>query len=254
MSETTSAVISEVKRRTGRDVVVSPSPGLQTISTVKMAGGSLPAHVIRYRPDAAAHVDYLIVVHCGFILRGFEKEHEAQVIVPSDRGKADVAKLVAAAPFVGQLGLGEPQLNQLRDQFLNGLIIHLRSIPIGMRVDAWIRQDYPDLAAMQKTVVARQIQENQGTLAASVRQMVPSRIFDATAAINAAFALFWSAAWKEDALVLPYRAAGYEQVGRRLLAIFEEVPGAASGDRELVNRWADVLGLKDWYSWVNLPA
>ena len=72
MSEITRTIIDQVKRRTGFDVLVSPKDGLQTITGLSMARGSMPAHVLQYRPDAAAQLDYLIVSQCSFILRAVE--------------------------------------------------------------------------------------------------------------------------------------------------------------------------------------
>lgn len=40
-------------------------------------------------------------------------------------------------------------------------MLQLRSIPVGLRVDAWILDIYPDLAPLQRIFVLQQLQENQ---------------------------------------------------------------------------------------------
>ena len=210
----------------------------------------MPAHVLQYRPDAAAQLDYLIVSQCSFILRAVEDVRGVS-ISHSEQGRSEVEMLISKSSFLNQQKMGELQTQQLRDHFLSGLLVHLRSIPIGMRVDAWIQGQFPQLLSMQSVLAARQLQENQGVLAESVRQWIPPRIFDATAAINAAFAVFWSELLGDDKLLLPYRASGYEQKGRQLKMIFDQVPDSATHDRQLVDQWGEALNLKTWYKWID---
>jgi hypothetical protein len=58
--------------------------------------------------------------------------------------------MTAPDGVAGKFQLKKPQIEQLQSQFLSGLIVHLRSIPVGMRVSEWLSATYPDLEALEK--------------------------------------------------------------------------------------------------------
>jgi hypothetical protein len=63
-------VIKRVETTTGRPVLVQADPSLSVLATVKMARGTAPAHLVRFKPGSTAP-DYLVCFQCGFILRLF---------------------------------------------------------------------------------------------------------------------------------------------------------------------------------------
>jgi len=44
----------------------------------------------------------------------------------------------------------------------NGILSQLRSIPVGLGVDSWILEDYPDLAPLQREAVMKQLEDKIG--------------------------------------------------------------------------------------------
>jgi len=50
-------------------------------------------------------------------------------------------------------------------------------------------------------------------------------------------------------LAIPYQAAWFEALGRELIAITRAEPTTADSDREIVDGWAEKLGLSRWYVW-----
>lgn len=144
-----------------------------------------------------------------------------------------------------------PKLCQiLRD----GLLHHLRSIPVGMRVDRWLATEFPALTELQKASIQRQVQDSAITLAPKHRQASPPKIFDATQAISAAFALFWAGRLNQPQLALPFKAAGYFEAGQELLAIWESTPDVAENDRTIIDAWAGRLRIAGWYQWERYTA
>ena len=104
----------------------------------------------------------------------------------SDAGTKAVEELVKAHPVAKML---PPQaLPQLTTMLRDGLLSHLRSIPLGMRVDRWLAAEFPDLIPLQKQSILRQLEDSAVTLAPQHRQTAPKLIFDATESISAAFA------------------------------------------------------------------
>ena len=98
------------------------------------------------------------------------------------------------------------------------------------------------------------MQDSLATLAPQHRQVTPPKVYDATQAITAAFALYWAGRLNQPQLALPFKTAGYLQAGEELLAIWEATPDLAENDRALIDAWADKLGLADWYQWLPYSA
>ncbi|MEQ2005174.1 MAG: hypothetical protein ABMA26_00130 [Limisphaerales bacterium] len=255
LSEITQTVLRLVETRSGIPVHVEPDPSLPgtILARVVMARGALALHRVSYRPDSSAPPDYLICAQAGFILRLFDTPPDKRFdFAASPVGDAAVEHLVKAHP-VGK-ALPPQALPQLCQILRDGLLNHLRSIPLGMRVDRWLATEFPALAELQQASVLRQLQDSITTLAPKHRQVSPPKIYDASQAISAAFAAFWAARLNQPQLVLPFKAAGYLQAGQELLAIWEATPDVAENDRAVIDAWADKLGVAGWYQWVPYSA
>ena len=255
LSETTRTLLRLVETRSGISVNVEPDPSMPDtmLAKVVMARGALALHRVTYRPDSSTAPDYLICQQAGFILRLFDTPPEKRFdFAPSPEGEAAIERLVRSHPVMKALPpKAVPQLCQiLRD----GLLSHLRTIPLGMRVDRWLATEFPSLVELQKASVLRQLQDAATTLAPQHRQVSPQKIFDATQAISAAFALFWAGRLNQPQLALPFKAAGYFQAGQQLLSIWESTPDAAENDRAMIDGWAEKLGIAGWYQWVPYSA
>ena len=252
LRETTRQVLDLVERTSGHPVLVTEDRSLKTLATVRMARGDAPAHAIAYNPAADSQPDYLIAYQCGFILRLFANPPvERWDLAGTAQGREIVHQLLGGPDGPARkLNLAPPVVEKLRDQLFDGLMLQLRSIPVGLRVDAWILREYPDLAQLQRSAVLRQSQDNQATLSPDVRKIAPTKVYKGSVSMNAAFALFWARQWNDPALSLPYKSAGFEKAGAQLLAAFDEIPGEPMNDRRLVDAWGTELGLASWYEWV----
>lgn len=255
LSDITQQVLQLVEARSGIHVHVEADPSLPgtTLATVVMARGKLALHRVSYRPDSSSAPDYLICQQAGFILRVFDAPPERRFdFAVSPEAHAAVERLVKSHPVAKVV---PPQaLPQLCQILGSGLLSHLRSIPVGMRVDRWLATDFPALAELQKASVLRQLQDSVATLAPQHRQASPQKIFDATQAISAAFASFWALRLNQPHLALPFKAAGFLQAGQELLAIWESTPDIAENDRTIIDAWAEKLGIAGWHQWVPYSA
>ena len=186
-------LIKRVEDASGRPALVQANDSLKVLATVSMARGSAPAHVITYNPRGGAAPDYLIAFQCGFILRLFANPAPERFdFTGSSSGRARAREAISASPKVRALELPPATLQQYADQLFDGLMTQLRSVPIGLRIDAWIAADYPDFRNLQETFALRQLQDNQQVLSPEVRRFSVSPIYEASIAINAAFAAFWA--------------------------------------------------------------
>src|SRR5262249_44960846 len=151
----TRTVLAEVERISSCPVLVTEDRSLQTLAVVRMARGGVATHTIAYNPTVISQPDYLIVYQCGFILRLFANPpSERWDLAPTPRGREIVQNLLSGPDGPARkLHLSPPAVEKLRDQLFDGLMLQLRSIPVGLRVDAWILRDYPEFAPLQHSAI-----------------------------------------------------------------------------------------------------
>ena len=249
--EAQNEVLKLVEEVSGKPVILQADPSLTFHATIKLATENAPAHVLLYKPQCEPDLSYLVCFQCGFAIRSFR-------LAPTDR--FDLANTATAHTHVGRLidkhfrtkkrSLPPHVTEQLRQQFVIGLGTQLRSIPVGMRVDAWIHEQYPSLHETQRTAAIRQINEGAAALAPKGRDISPQKVFDASVSMNAAFAMFWSRLWADETVVTPYKTSGHIKNGESLIVIFNEIASAPEHDRELITAWMNKLDIGEWYTLV----
>ena len=157
LREVTRTVISLVEDTSGCPVAVSEDVSLKTLAASRIARGANRFHSISFNPSTVKEPDYLICYQCGFILRLFGVSESDRVdLAGTAEGRQTVQRLLTAPDGPGkQLKLSPESISGLRDQLFDGLMLQLRSIPVGFRVDSWILRDYrnmppPKLCAVRK--------------------------------------------------------------------------------------------------------
>lgn len=244
----TREIIRLLEEQSGYQVEVQTDPNLPVIASVRIARGNFPLHLVQYRPSAGEAPDYLICYQCSLALRLFQNLPEKRLdLADTAEGRQKVERLIASHP---KLRLPPQRAAGLRDQLYDGLLLHLRSIPIGLRVSEWLAQHYPELTSAQEAGVRKELDQAQATLRPELKEMMPAKVYDATQVINAAYAIFWAEKWEKDVYVNPYRLYRYERGGRKLLDIWKDLPPGPAFDQELIDAWAAALELQGWYTWI----
>lgn len=240
-----------VQRETGYPVKLVEEPELPTRARVQIARGNVPAHLVQYRPARDDSVDYLICYQCGFVLRLFETSPAERFdLIGTEAGRAEVQRLVTRPDSgLAKYDLSSAQRTQMASAFYDGLLTHLRSIPIGLRVAEWLHENYPELREGQRATVLKEIADAKGTLQPQVRDMTPDRVYAVTQAINAAYGTYWAEQYGMRELATPFQFAGFERAGRALLKIWRDTPAEPAHDRALIESWAESLGIRDWLQW-----
>ena len=251
LRDTTRKIISRLEEASGYPVQVMEDPDLSTIAVIRIARGNMPAHILKYKP-LTPPVDYTICWQCSLALRLFEREPEQRFQIASSPETSGQLDKILSAPngLAHKLGLAKAQTDSLRDQLLQGLITHLYSVAVGLRVSESLTIDYPELLDLESQHVERELKMNREGLSDKMREMMPQEVYNATHKINTAYALTWSNRLERPEIANPYRLHGFEAAGNELLQIFEFVPNDAAHDYELVDAWAEALGIRDWYVWV----
>lgn len=254
ISTTTQEILHLVEQRTDRRVEILPDSSLSVLAKVKMAKGNIPFHLVTYNPNRRG-ADYTIAYECGYILRLYENPPEERYeFAATDIGRKAVFRALAGNKKIKRMGLPDTAIRQVAEQLFNGLMTQLRSVPIGLRIDDWLWNECPSLRESQTASLTKQQQDNVQSLSADIRTSVPTTVFAANVAMNAAYALLCDRLLGRELFIIPYRSAGFENSGIRLTELLEEVPAEAKHDRELVDAWAEELELNGWYRWIPITA
>jgi hypothetical protein len=248
-------VLAWVHERTGKPVRVEPDRALPPEAPAQLipARGGAPFHRIAIHPGVIQQPEYHVVFQAGLFLRRW-------AVPPALR--RDFAERPKADETARRWMLDHPHARNVIDAthprlirlLCSGLLRQLQTTPLGLRVDDWIRRDHPDLAPLQRKAIERQLNDNAAGLRPEVQRAMPGEALRASLGMNAAFALYWSRALDLPRLVIPYRTAGYEKVGIALLDAWDRIPSGPEADDDLVDAWADLLAVRDWYQWIEEPA
>jgi len=231
-------IISEVEDTSGLPLVVRDDRSLKTLATVSIARGQALFHTLTYRPDAVG-VNYVIAFQLGFIIRNLRCPVESRFDVVSEPIHFEKA--------VVELGLQQFP-SALAKQLVDSLIIQLRSISVGDRVDQWIIEECPEFEDEQKASVKSQLKVNQQALSPDIRKMFPGKILNANLSMNAAYAKIWSSRLNDARYGLAYKAAGYGDRADKLVSCWEQISKAPECDQDLIKGWAKLLSLVPYFT------
>jgi len=238
-------MLQTIETLSGRPVEFKPDSSLSLRATLQLARNGAPAHVLRYRPSNDP-LDYWVAYQAGYLLRLLE-------LPPSER--FDFSGTGLAGDRVHELltaglTLTEAERSEapgFADAVAHWAMVNLRSYAIGLRIDRWIADRYPSLKAMQRQGMDAIQEENLRLLSRrSGKLTIPVQLLGPVAAS----ALFADRLLGRSTYAIPYRAAGALELGAELLAIVDRVPPGAAHDRELVDAWADAMGMNGWYAWI----
>ena len=242
-AESQQRALDALEKLGGKPVVLREDAQLSNQARIHVAANNDPAHVLTYHPAATHELPYLVCFQCGLAERALRSARDERFNVAStSETYSQVQKLVRAKQTIP-----EDMVATYSQMITDGLGVQLRSMPIGIRVDRVLYETHPELRDMQRVIAERQLKESVGCLSPAIKEMAPELILNASVGMNAALALDWSRLWNEDALVVPYRLAGYVGLGERLLAPLDAIPDTPHHDRELVSSWAEILGVDRLY-------
>ncbi len=253
LRETTKEMIALLEQKSGCLVHVMEDANLPTLSVIKIAQGNLPAHIISYKPVGKTQApDYAIIFQCAMAIRLFDCPPEERHVIAASPAGSDALQAILTRPngISKKIQLSDAHLDEFKDQLLNGLLSHLRSVPPALRVSEKLSLEHPELLEMEGAHAEQELLINKETLADQIRAIMPQEVFNPTQCINAAFAIFWAGRLERPEIVNPYRFAGFESQGNKLLKIFERIPNDPINDYELIDNWADFLKIRDWYTWL----
>jgi hypothetical protein len=241
-------VLEWVRARTGYAVSVVPQPGLRVLSTVRAASPEAPAHTILVDPAQDRALNFLVAQQALMLLLKWGEGGEV-VDFFSTPERTEFVERKAAEKLKGSSG-NDATGRQRAHALVEGLLLQLASTPMVLLAGSWCLRDFPSLREEQELMVAEELRRGSSILAPGVRTGIPEELFDRSATMNAAHALWWAEASENRHAALPYQATGYAEKGKALLEIVKGLdPTTPDAYPRAVDGWAEALQMVGWYAW-----
>jgi hypothetical protein len=238
-----------VEEKTGYGVSIIVDGSITTHSGMVSASQLSPMHLIKINPKYERLGDYLVALQCAMLLIKWRNpDRIPDFIVHEDK----VNSLIES--FSNQAitkGVPSNIASEYGRMMVIGILQQLNSIPIQMLSMEMLKDLCPGLQDLQKEAVNNELQESSSTFSKKVQEITPKIIFDQNVTMNAAYAIRWSQISGNKSILLPYNSLGYTKRGKLLLDIYGSLVKKRDPDRytEIVDGWAAVLNMNDWYEW-----
>lgn len=244
--KSTNLLLKQCESESGYVCDVTYDQSLPVYSTVQIAGGgNRKRHRIilkQYDNESS----YYIAWQAVFILRHFQVDESQRANLALNKTilphvKNEVTALYSDFP--------DTQISAISKQIVDGLLTQLRSVPIGILVDMYLYKNFPELRDIQESSLTKQVHDFWASLNID-KTKFPESIVIANQQMNAAHASMVDYQYPSPELTAPYDAVGMGEVAMKLVGCCLDANLNAINDKQLIDQWAAILNIKDWYEWV----
>ena len=243
LSETRN-LVTRLEHLSKRPIEFMRADTLPVLASIKIARNGASYHILQYKPSNNP-LDYYIAQQVGIALRMFEQPEDKRFDFASDNsGEKNLEAIIKATSNLSSKDM--QLLSMFTKSIYQWALMQLRSIPIGMRVDAWLFESFPNMREVIRSGLAEQQQMNAEIIGKHIGGLMPPPNQFAPAA---AYALFADRLFGTN-YYIPFKASGSLADGKSLLDIFDQIDSLSAYDVLLVNAWAKHLGMENWYQWI----
>jgi hypothetical protein len=214
-------------------------------------------HVIKHTPSAPPHVALHLIAHELTHIRleslaRRESKNKFFALTAATRETA-IRSIASDISRLEKDGYPHESIEQVILQLVEGMCRFLFNCSLDVIIEHYLRERIPDLRHAQFVSLGKMaVEAAKSTMNPEVRKLTPRKILEATTALNGAYAIlldefneratnFTAVYQKHDTFVLSKKLAGHWRTRQRQLG-----PG---DEYNLVDEFADMLGLRGWYEW-----
>jgi tetratricopeptide (TPR) repeat protein len=151
-------------------------------------------------------------------------------------------------------GYADDSIAQVATSMIGGICGFLFNCPLDMLIERDLRERFPALRPAQFLSMRQMAGEAWATNSnPDIRRLTPRKIMQASLALNGAYALFLDDLFAgASAFAAPYSGLDTFALSQRLFRHWHdrsENLGGGGAEYRLVDEFADLTGLRDWYEW-----
>jgi len=245
-------IIEETEDLTKKKFRFVPHDRLGSHAIVKIARKSMNEHIIYYRTSNDDILNHIISHECGHIIRLFKAPESKRVMPYSGESHVkafkesiseDLSKISSQFSF--------SQIEHLLSLWLNGIIMQISNQPVDIMIEKWLYEDHPDLREVQMRSIMKQWDDAKKILSPAYRNTTPDNIYTCVNLMNYAYFRQLGLNMGQN-FIKPYNSTPFINKGKALSSILEQITNNDySGDLEKINKWAEFLGVNDWFGWID---
>jgi hypothetical protein len=240
-----------VETETGKPVEIRIDKEMKAPATVKVARNRMAYHLVKIHPGQAAVAGYLLANKCMNILRMKPLHSEDRVVPASGSRNFDAAEIAINK----SLGSAQSVPQSLVEYMVGGVVSQLNNLPVQLRIERWIRQNLPEIASEQRRFLEQDMAQTVAGVSAEIERVTPPIIFATSNAMTYAYARGIGTLLGTNFV---QRYNNHQQIVRQGKKLYEMVDsdddGMHRGDVFVIDRWAEALGIRDWYSWLDFES
>lgn len=252
----TQQLLDWVEASTGRPIEIRADPAIRSRGRAiyAVSDPDQSRQLVLYDPLYEQLKDHLIAHECGHIRMFAEAPVRDQVVpVMTVRSRRRAAEELG--PDLERLvrkGLPDDAIRRALPIWLSGTVSQLVDTPADSEIERWLWTEWPGLRRVQESSLRDQAKLFRGALSPAVQSVTPTRIWEASNAMNGVLTSGYADLLGDTSLTLAYQRAGF---GRRRL---EPLVSALAGEFGLRNAqrasraWAEHFGISDWFEWRSL--
>ena len=231
----------------GKELDVQLVVNLGTDGSTKIAREKMPRHIVKVRENNTSRVNHIIAHECGHIMRTIQAA-PAERVIPSSNTETSAAAFRDLQAEMASVP--ENSREQLFTLWTGGMINQLVNLPVDVRIERWLYDSYPSFRDMQRKSLAIDVNNSLGGLSEKVASITIKPVFEKSNAMIYAYLRGLTPVTREDYAPYFKKHQDIKKLGRKLYKHLEEEDKGFAQDIEIINAWAEILGIDSWFEWI----
>jgi hypothetical protein len=245
----TVTILDKVTRLTGKGFTLQTSPHLPVPAQVKIARSHMPSHIILVRKPDDLFLSHYIAHECGHILRYYAAIPENRKIVRShdqmiqkaisdlEQENMDVVQKIPVTRRYQSIRI-----------WIDCLISQVTSLPMDIFIEKWLYDEYPGLRGNQE--VSLKATHDPAVVSLNYQNLphIPPSVLLKSNAMNYSFYKIIDR-FLGTSFFSVFDGSECADLGEKLFGCIGKEDGGLVGDIVLVDRWAEILGVREWFTW-----
>lgn len=243
-------ILEQIEEKTQKKIKYIEKNDLDVPVRIKVARKDAAVHRLLYKKDNNELVNYVIANQCGHIFRILETSSDRRFFPIANR-KTMMCFMMEAEDDIRRLSsfFGKENVRQLIPLWYQGVVFQLTKMPPDLQIDKWLYDEYPELRHIQLKYLKTQLNNAIQGMSKAVERMTPRKIYHTSNIMNFAFFKVLEDHFHLD-FVAPYHRTIFLFEGSNLARItVDEYINNHTGDRAMIDKWAQHLGLTAWFEW-----
>jgi hypothetical protein len=246
--------VEDLEKRGGKSIQLVSEPGADDPASLQLAANyGRSEHRVIYNPSEShrAHLVMHELTHLDFILQARKESWNELFTTSDEQRQAFINDHRSEIKNMKELGLEGPQIEGMIDQLFSGLNNHVYNAPVDLFIEKRLHEEAPELRPVQYASLKNLMGTYIEGATNEMKEIAPKRVWASNVTLNLTHAYQFRELFGLD-YEMDFRAP--RQVRNRAGQFYDEYKeieeaGRIPGEEyELIEDWADRLGVSDYHS------